>query len=160
MSKPIQVFEKENLSSVRTVNIDGEVWFVVSDICDYFEATNRNRTMQSINPDEKGSTQINTRGGIQTVAIVNESGLYSMLFEMQPKKARGVSDEYIAKRCEQLKKFRHWVTHDVLPSIRKHGIYATDEFLNNPDIAIAALMAIKAEHKRGYAKKRTVSLRQ
>ena len=64
--------------------------------------------------------------------IINESGLYSLLFQMQPQKAKGVSqnEELIEKRIQKLKRFKHWVTSEVLPSIRKHGIYATDNVID------------------------------
>ena len=64
-----------------------------------------------------------TPGGNQTVAIVNESGLYSMIFQYQPQKARGVSTDYINERREKIRAFRKWVTGEVLPSLRKYGYY-------------------------------------
>ena len=92
---------------------------------------------------------MNTPRGNQSMAVVNEAGLYSMLFAMQPKKARGVSEEYIKMRSDQLKRFKRWVTHDVIPSIRKHGAYATpetvDRILSDPDTIIRLATALKAE---------------
>jgi len=79
--------------------------------------------MQNLDEDEKGYTQIVTPGGEQQLAIVNEAGLYSMLFAMQPTKARGVDVSYVSEREQKLKAFKRWVTHDVIPSIRKHGAY-------------------------------------
>ena len=73
---------------------------------------------------EKGYTQMSTPGGNQSMAIVNEPGLYSMLFAMQPEKGRGVSDEYIAERQGEIKAFKRWITHEVIPSIRKTGVYS------------------------------------
>ncbi|GHT94466.1 antirepressor [Alphaproteobacteria bacterium] len=135
--------------NVRTVLEDGEPRFVAKDICDVFGETNRNRAMQALDEDEKGYTQMNTPGGMQEFAVVNEAGLYSLLFAMQPSKARGVSDEYIAERQQKLRQFKRWVTHDVLPQIRKHGAYITpvktEELLNNPDALIEMLNAIKKE---------------
>lgn len=100
--------------------------------------------MQELDDDEKGYTQIQTAGGVQRVSIINEPGLYALLFAMQPEKARGVSDAYIQNRQNKLRAFRRWVTHDVLPSIRKHGMYATDELidkiLENPDWGIELLL--------------------
>lgn len=114
------------------VGKDGEPWFVAKDVCEYFGDTNYRRSMQGIDTDEKGVSQMNTPGGTQKMSIVNEPGLYSMLFAMQPKKARGVSDEYIAERTEQLKQFKRWVTHEVIPTIRKTGGYVNndDAFIN------------------------------
>ena len=115
----LKLFENEEFGKVRTVTIDGEPWFVASDVCNIFGETNRNRAMQSLDSSEKGYTQMDTPGGKQRVAIVNEPGLYSLLFAMQPTKARGVSDQYIILRQEKLKGFKRWVTHEILPALRK-----------------------------------------
>ena len=147
----LKVFSYEE-KEVRTVLIDGEPWWVAKDICDVFGETNRNRAMQSLDEDEKGYTQMNTPGGNQQLAIVNESGLYALLFAMQPTKARGVSDEYIAERQAVLKKFKKWVTSEVLPSIRKHGAYIMpsklEEILFDPDLLIELAKALKAERQK------------
>jgi len=63
--------------------------------------------------------------------VQNEAGLYSLLFALQPTKARGVSEEYIEKRCAELKAFKRWITHEVIPTIRKTGGY-----VNNEDTAL------------------------
>lgn len=115
----LKLFENQEFGKVRTVTIDGEPWFVAADVCNIFGETNRNRAMQSLDSSEKGYTQMDTPGGKQRVAIVNEPGLYSLLFAMQPSKARGVSDQYIALRQEKLKGFKRWVTSEVLPALRK-----------------------------------------
>jgi prophage antirepressor-like protein len=113
---------------VRTIVKDGEPWWVAKDVCEVFGETNRNRAMQALDADEKGYTQIDTPGGQQKMAIINEPGLYKLLFIMQPEKARGVSNEYIAKRQAQLKKFTRWVTHEVLPAIHKTGSYSVSPY--------------------------------
>lgn len=161
MRNQLQTFAYES-SNVRVVMKGGQPWFVAKDVCELFGDTNRNRTMQSLDDDEKGYTQMNTPGGTQEVAIVNESGLYSMLFSMQPKKARNVSDQHIEERIRQLKQFRHWVTHEVLPSIRKNGLYATPEaaekLLNDPDFLIQALQELKAIREKNNALAKTVAI--
>lgn len=118
----LQIFNF-NAAEVRTVIIDGAPWWVAKDICAVFGDTNYRRSIASLDDDEKGVSQIKTVGGMQKMTVVNESGLYSLLFAMQPKKARGVSDEYIVQREKELRTFRRWVTHEVLPSIRKTGGY-------------------------------------
>jgi len=144
----LQMFSYEG-NQIRTVRKDGETWWVAKDVCDVFGETNRNRAMQSLADDEKGYTQLTTPGGAQNLAVINESGLYSLLFAMQPQKARGVSDEYIAQRISQLHNFRRWVTHEVLPAIRRHGAYVTpaklEEIMNDPDAWIRVLTALKEE---------------
>lgn len=88
------------------------------------------------------------------MTIVNESGLYSLLFQMQPQKAKGVSqnDTLINERKEKLHKFKRWVTSEVLPSIRKHGAYATkdtiDKIISNPDYGIMLLQNLKEEREK------------
>jgi anti-repressor protein len=113
---------------VRAISIKGEPWWVAKDVCDVFGESNRNRAMQSLYEDEKGYTQIETPGGLQQVAVVNESGLYSLLFAMQPTKARGMSNDYIIQREQKLKTFKRWVTHEVLPQIRKTGSYGLPSY--------------------------------
>lgn len=125
MSKEIQIFENEQFGEVRTLAKNGEPWFVLKDVCEAFGETNYRRVASRLDADEKGVSQIATPGGKQSMTIVNEPGLYSTLFAMQPEKARGVDDEYIAKRQMQLRQFKRWVTSEVLPAIRKTGEYAT-----------------------------------
>lgn len=140
----IKVFNNEEFGSVRTIAIDGAPWFVAKDVCDVFGVTNQNRSMQQLCDDEKGYTQIDTPGGKQTVAIVNEPGLYSLLFTLQPSKAkaRGASEKDIKERIKKLNKFKRWVTHEVLPSIRRDGAYvASDGSESDEDLIARALIA-------------------
>lgn len=150
MNDMMQIFTNK-AKDVRVLAVKGEPWFVVSDVCKYFGVTNRNRVMQALDDDEKGGTQMMTPGGMQNVAIVSEAGLYSLLFALQPTKARGVSDEYIEARCAELKAFKRWITHDVIPAIRKHGLYTVDDLLADPDLAIAALTQLKEKRERRKA---------
>lgn len=148
----IQIFKNDELGEVRTIEENGEPWFVLKDVCEVFGEQNYRRVSQRLEEYEKGVSQIATPGGMQSMTLVNESGLYSTLFYMQPEKARGVSEEYIEKRKTQLKKFKHWVTHDVLPSIRKHGGYLTpqkvDEILSDPDTIIKLATNLKEEKQK------------
>ena len=148
----LAIFNNPEFGDLRTVEIGGEPWIVLKDVCQAFGETNYRRVSGRLDDDEKGVSQISTPGGVQNMTVVNESGLYSALFLMQPEKARGVEEEYIAKRQAQLKKFKRWVTSEVLPSIRKHGMYATTEtvetMLADPDTAIRLLNEIKAEREK------------
>lgn len=119
----MQVFNNSEFGSIRTITVNDEPWFVLKDVCEAFGETNYRRVASRLEDDEKGVSQITTPGGKQNMTIVNESGLYSALFAMQPEKARGVCDDYIAKRQAQLRQFKRWVTSEVLPSIRKTGGY-------------------------------------
>nr|DAG42280.1 MAG TPA: hypothetical protein [Caudoviricetes sp.] len=150
-ARNLQAEQQQNIKSfdyhgqeVRTVEMNGQPWFVAADVCNYFGVTNRNRIMQQVDEEDKGGTQMDTPGGRQNVTVINESGLYSLLFAMQPQKARGVTDEYIAARTKQLNAFRRWVTHDVLPSIRKTGGYiAGQETLSPEELMAKALLVAK-----------------
>ena len=107
----MQVFnygENEN-APIRVQVINGETWFVAKDVCDRLGLTNSRKALQSLDNDEKGVTTGYTLGGNQAMGIVNESGLYSLVFQ---------------SRKPGAKKFRKWVTMEVLPSIRKTGSYS------------------------------------
>ena len=149
----IKIFENSEFGKVRTVVIGNEPWFVGKDVCEAFGDTNYRRSLSNVDNEDKDMSLICTAGGNQKMTIINESGLYSLLFQMQPQKAKGVSqnDNLIEERIEKLHRFKRWITHEVLPSIRKHGIYATDnvidEILNNPDFGIELLTKLKEERR-------------
>lgn len=146
----LTVFNYES-NEVRTVSIDNEPWFVGKDICEAFGDKHYRRSLTKIDDDEKGVTQIDTPGGKQNMTIVNQAGLYSLLFSMEPQKAN-MEDSLIEERIAKLKQFKRWVTHEVLPSIRKHGMYATqdtiEKLINDPDTMIKTLQALKAEREQ------------
>lgn len=150
----IEVFENPIFGQIRMVMLDDEPWFVGKDICEVFGDTNYRRSLSNIDDSDKGVSQIDTPGGKQKMTIVNESSLYSLLFQMQPQKAKGVSqnDTLINERKEKLHKFKRWVTSEVLPSIRKHGAYATkdtiDKIISNPDYGIMLLQNLKEEREK------------
>ena len=120
----IQLFNNPEFGEIRSVIVDGEPWFVLKDICAAFGERNYRRVTSRLDDDEKGVSQIATHGGTQDMTVVNESGIYSALFAMQPEKARGVSAEYVEERIKMLKSFKHWVTSEVLPQIRQTGSYS------------------------------------
>ena len=148
----IKIFTNDQFGQIRTINQNGEPWFVAADVCDFFQVTNRNRVMQQVDQADKGGTQMDTPGGKQTLTIINEAGLYDLLFALQPTKARGVSDEYVNERIAQLKTFKRWITHEVIPAIREHGMYATpdtvEKILEDPDTIIRILQEMKEERAR------------
>jgi len=111
-----------NDNQLRIIEKDGEPWFVAKDVCDILELGNSRDAVSSLDADEKDVGIADTPGGKQTMSLVNESGLYSLIFR---------------SRKDEAKKFRRWVTHDVLPSIRKTGGYSvsTDPaFLNDKNL--------------------------
>lgn len=137
----IQIFNNPEFGEIRTIEQNGEPWFVLKDVCEAFGEQNYRRVSARLDEEEKGVSQIATPGGMQNMTVVSEAGLYSTLFAMQPEKARGVDESYIAKRQEQLKRFRKWVTSEVLPSIRKNGGYiAGQEQLTPQELMAKALL--------------------
>ena len=139
----LQIFNNKEFGNVRAVIVDGLPWFVGKDVCEAFGDTNYRRSLLSIDECDKGVSQIDTPGGRQNMVVINESGLYSLLFQMQPQKARGVSQNgtLINERIEKLHRFKHWVTSEVLPSIRKNGGYiAGQETMTDDELLAKALM--------------------
>ena len=139
----LQIFNNKEFGNVRAVIVDDLPWFVGKDVCEALGDTNYRRSLLSIDECDKGVSQIDTPGGRQNMVVINESGLYSLLFQMQPQKARGVSqnDTLINERIEKLHRFKHWVTSEVLPSIRKNGGYiAGQETLSDEELMAKALL--------------------
>lgn len=154
----IKIFENPEFGSVRTVELNGEPYFVGKDICMAFGDKNHNRSLGRVSDDDKVVVEItDSMGRKQSITAINESGLYSLLFAMQPQKANndGVPDAYpieVQQRIDKLHKFKHWVTHEVLPSIRKHGAYMTDDALHRaitePDFLIKLATELKTEKEK------------
>lgn len=134
----ITLFRSAELScNIRTISIDDEPWFIANDICESLEIGNPRSTLALLDEDEKGVHSMDTLGGTQRLSIINESGLYSLI---------------LRSRKPEAKKFKKWVTAEVLPSIRKHGMYATGEklmeLLAQPENAIKVFRALKDEQDR------------
>lgn len=141
----IQVWNYES-SEVRTVQVNGEPWFVLADVCKVLEIKNSRDAAAKLDGDEKGVALTDTLGGKQHVTIINESGLYTVILR---------SDK------PQAKPFRKWVTSEVLPSIRKHGAYMTDQALEkaltNPDFLIQLATQLKTEQEQRRRLETTVA---
>lgn len=122
------IFENEKFGSVRTMTIDNEPWFVGKDVAECLDYKNpRQAIITNVDEDDKGVHSIDTLGGIQKMTIINESGLYSLILLSHLKKA---------------KEFKHWVTSEVLPSIRKTGGYGVTN--NNAEL-LAEIASLKQE---------------
>lgn len=138
-----QVFENKEFGAIRVVKSEsGEPLFIVKDICDFFGVTNRNRVLQQLDDDEKGGTQIDTPGGRQTMTYLTEAGVYHFLFIIQPSKARGISQEEIDAKCKLVNRYKRWVTHDVLPAIRRDGGYMVAREDETPQETMARALLI------------------
>ena len=142
MENNLSVFMFEG-ANVRVLEINREPWFVAKDVCLFFDDKNHNRSVGRVDQDDKKLYEFSTAGGKQKLTVVNESGLYALLFAMQPQKAhKGVSDEYpleTVERIAKLRRFKRWVTSEVLPSIRKHGGYIAGQ--ENHEMTDAELLA-------------------
>lgn len=159
----IKLFNNPEFGTVRIIYVDDIPYFIGKDVCQLFGDTNHIRSLSRIADEDKTVVMIkDSMNRDQRVTAVNESGLYALLFAMQPQKANkdGVSDAYpieIQERIDKLKKFKRWVTSDVLPSIRKHGAYMTeptlDRLLNDPDLIIGLATQLKEERAKVKAEK-------
>lgn len=132
MSK-MQIFKNDNFGAIRTLEISGEPWFVGKDVAEVLGYSNPRKTIgDHVDDDDKGVTKCDTLGGSQDLTVINESGLYSLI---------------LSSKLPTAKAFKRWVTSEVLPAIRKHGLYATEELIANPDLAIEAFKALKEERE-------------
>ena len=114
MTNDIKVFDNEEFGKVRTTMINGEPWFVASDICDALDITNSRDAINRLDDDEKGVVLTDTLGGVQNLNTVNEAGLYTLV---------------LGSRKPAAKKFKRWITHEVIPSIHKTGGYVANDEL-------------------------------
>lgn len=147
----IRIFKNEEFGEIRTVIIDGEPWFVGKDIATALGYGNTNEALKKHVMDEDkimGSQNAtpsikDSLGRTQYPTWINESGLYSLIF---------------GSKLESAIRFKHWVTSEVLPSIRKHGTYMTNDViertLTDPDYLIQLATALKNERKEKELEKK------
>lgn len=131
----IKIFNSDEFGSVRTIIIDGEPWFAGKDVAASLGYKDTSDALKKHVAEEDKLTRCFTDSGQnRQMYVINESGLYSLIF---------------GSKLESAQKFKHWVTSEILPSIRKNGIYATDNvidnILNNPDFGIELLTKLKEE---------------
>lgn len=141
----LQVFNFEELL-VRKIEVNGEPYFLGKDVAEILGYTRTDNAIRNhVDNEDKLTHQLSASGQKRNMVIVNESGLYSLIFDA----AKQSKNEEIRKKA---KRFKRWVTEDVLPSIRKHGVYATDDVientLNNPDYIINVLTEYKKEKEQ------------
>ena len=129
----IQIFQNAGFQ-IRGGLINNEPYFVAKDVCDALDYSNVSMTLNKLRDNEKGVKRIYTLGGEQDMLCVTEAGLYKLIMRSNKPEAE---------------QFQDWVTGEVLPSIRKHGIYATEttieSMISNPDFAIQLLTTLKEE---------------
>lgn len=135
----LQIFNY-NGNEVRTIQKDGEPWWVLKDVCNVLDLSDTNKTAERLDVDELTRIKFVTGGQNREMLCINESGLYNVILRSDKPEA---------------KPFRKWVTSEVLPSIRKHGAYMTPETLEqailNPDMMIKLCTALKDEQDKNKA---------
>lgn len=111
MNTELQIFNYNN-NAVRTIDQDGETWFVGKDVCKTLEIADHIQAIESLDEDERGRYNVPTPSGNQDMLAISESGLYSLI---------------LRSRKPEAKAFKRWITHEVIPSIRKAGYYKASQ---------------------------------
>ena len=145
MENKLMIFENEAFGKVRTLNLNGEPWFVAVDVCSVLDLSNPTIAVSRLDEDERAKFNLGRQGD---ATIVNEPGLYTLV---------------LGSRKPEAKAFKRWITHKVIPAIRKHGVYITDEklklFAEHPELLDAlmkSLYATHAENLRHRAERQTL----
>ena len=142
MENEIQVFQNEEFGSIRVVEIDDVPWFAGRDVATVLGYSNSRKALADhVDKEDKqdGVTIRDSIGREQFAVVINESGLYSLI---------------LSSRLPSAKSFKHWITSEVLPSIRKHGVYMTDnlpeQVMQRPDVVLQmAQVLVRQLLKRG-----------
>ncbi len=110
----LKIFESEEFGQVRTVTRDGEVWFIARDVAEALGYANASDAISKhVDREDKGVAKCDTPGGTQELTVINESGLYSLI---------------LSSKLGSAKRFKRWVTSEVLPAIHKTGSYEMDDY--------------------------------
>lgn len=132
----LQIFENEQFGQVRSIQINNEPYFVGKDVAEILGYSNTPKAIRDhVDEEDKTVNDLFTVNGTKGV-LINESGLYSLI---------------LSSKLPKAKEFKHWVTSEVLPSIRRHGAYMTadtiDKVLQDPDFGIRLLSELKSERE-------------
>ena len=145
MENKLMIFENEAFGKVRTLNLNGEPWFVAVDVCSVLDLSNPTIAVSRLDEDERAKFNLGRQGD---ATIVNEPGLYTLV---------------LGSRKPEAKAFKRWITHEVIPAIRKHGVYITDEklklFAEHPELLDALMRSLytaHAENLRHRAERQTL----
>lgn len=135
----LTLFENEEFGTIRVITIGDELWFVAVDVCNALELSNPTMAVSRLDEDERAKFNLGRQGD---TTIVNEPGLYTLV---------------LGSRKKEAKAFKHWITHEVIPSIRKHGAYMTpqtiDALLSDPDTIIKLATELKEERAKANSLK-------
>ena len=141
----LQVFKNNTFGNLRVVQKDNQTWFVAKDVCECLEIRKYRDALHRLDEDERGSVLVDTLGGRQEVGAVNEYGLYTLVFKSRKPEAH---------------QFKRWVTHEILPTVRKHGAYMTPETiektLTDPDFIIRLATELKKEKEARIKAEETI----
>lgn len=122
----LQIFENERFGRVRTIEQNGEPWFIARDVCECLSIGKYRDAVSRLEEDERGSVEMDTPGGRQSLSAVNEYGLYSLV---------------LSSRKPEAKEFKRWITHEVIPAIRKTGGYISGaKEMSDEEIMAKALL--------------------
>lgn len=137
MANEIKTFSSERFGSIRALALNDEPWFVAKDVCNALGLGNTGQAIAKLDQDEKGITNVDTLGGIQQVSTISEPGFYKLVLK---------------SRKPEAKAFQRWVTHEVLPSIRRDGAYvASDGTEDDATLMARALLAAQRTIERNRA---------
>lgn len=140
----LQIFKNAEFGSIRTLQINGEPYFVGKDVAEILGYTNPSKALSDhVDEEDKLNNESLSSLGQRGGWLINESGLYSLI---------------LSSKLPTARRFKRWVTSEVLPTIRRHGVYAVDEVLTNPDMLIEALLQLKAEREINQALKETAAV--
>lgn len=128
MENKLRVFENEQFGKIRTINQDGEPWFVASDVCQALGITKYRSAVGRLDEDEREPVEVDTLGGKQKVSAINEAGLYALV---------------LSSRKPEAKTFKRRITHEVIPTIRRTGGY-----VNNDDLFVETYFADANEEQK------------
>lgn len=129
----LKIFKNEAFGEIRTAEIGGEPWFVGKDVTEILGYANPSKALSDhVDEEDKLNNESLSSLGQRGGWLINESGLYSLI---------------LSSKLPNAKAFKKWVTSEVLPAIRKHGLYATDELLDNPDLIIQMASKLKEERE-------------
>ncbi len=143
--KDSQLFEHKDFGKIRVIEKNGDIWFVAKEICDVLELGNSRQAVTRLDEEEKDVISNDTLGGKQEMAIINESGLYSLV---------------LTSRKPEAKAFKKWVTSEVLPSIRKKGSYSVVGFQVPKTLPAALrLYALEIEAKEKAIQERDLAIK-
>lgn len=138
----LQIFQSKEFGNVRAVVKDGEPWFVASDVCESLGLSNPTVSVNRLDADERSKFNLGRQGEVNTV---NEYGLYNLV---------------LGSRKPEAKAFKRWITHEVIPAIRKHGGYLTpdkvEEILTDPDSIIRLATQLKEERAKREAAEKVI----